>query len=204
MIKLLLLLPDQAPIETEGLVCTINNPYFDLATPEDTPTSLKIGCYNFHIYNISDRSDVLRIYKQAKEMSREAVGILLVNRNIAADAGVFFLTGDLSLMPMTILPSRIIKAINLIRKGYICAPRYMVQALRSELGKPAPNKENMTLEKRLTPREEEIGELISKGCSNKEIAERLFISVSTVKSHVYNIFRKTSIKNRTQAIIMRK
>jgi DNA-binding NarL/FixJ family response regulator len=197
MIQLLLILPDQTPIETEG--------FFDLATHEDLSTPLKIGCYNFNIYNISDRSAALRIYKQAKEMSQKVIGILLIARSIPADAGALFLAENLSLMSVTILPSCLIETLNLLRKGYICAPRFMVQALSAEPipGKPVNGKELVTPEKCLTPREDEISELIGKGCNNKEIAERLFISVSTVKSHIYNIFRKTSIKNRTQAIIMR-
>jgi DNA-binding NarL/FixJ family response regulator len=205
MIKLLLALPNQTPIETDGFVCTINNPYFDIAASEDICASFKIYCYDCNIYNTADRSDALRIYKQVKELNQEVVGILLVTRDAAEDAEKLFWAEHLSLMPATILPSGVIRAVNLIRKGYICAPRFMLQALRQELimGKPANSGEGMPLEKRLTPREGEINELIGRGYSNREIAERLFISVSTVKSHVYNIFRKTSIKNRTQAIIMR-
>ena len=43
---------------------------------------------------------------------------------------------------------------------------------------------------KLTPRERELMELIYAGMSNKEIAETLFLSESTVKTHIYNIFRK--------------
>lgn len=50
----------------------------------------------------------------------------------------------------------------------------------------------------ITNRELEIIQLISKGLTNKEIAEKLFISIDTVKDHNYNIFRKTGTKNRTQ------
>lgn len=49
---------------------------------------------------------------------------------------------------------------------------------------------------RLTPREKELVELIYVGKSNKEIAEILFLSESTVKTHIYNIFRKMDVKNR--------
>jgi DNA-binding NarL/FixJ family response regulator len=50
----------------------------------------------------------------------------------------------------------------------------------------------------ITPREREIIELICSGRSNPEIAERLFISVATVKDHNYNIFRKTGVRNRVE------
>lgn len=53
---------------------------------------------------------------------------------------------------------------------------------------------------KLTPREKELIELIYNGKSNKEIAEILYLSESTVKTHIYNIFRKMDVKNRVGVI----
>ncbi|MCI7146341.1 MAG: response regulator transcription factor [Clostridiales bacterium] len=55
---------------------------------------------------------------------------------------------------------------------------------------------------KITPREKEFIELIYKGKSNKEIAEELFLSESTVKTHIYNIFRKLDVKNRVGVICL--
>jgi len=52
----------------------------------------------------------------------------------------------------------------------------------------------------LTKRETEIMHLIAKGCTNKQIAAKLFISEETVKMHVKNIFRKLSVNNRIAAL----
>jgi|ERR1041384_6799507 DNA-binding NarL/FixJ family response regulator len=52
----------------------------------------------------------------------------------------------------------------------------------------------------LTGREYEVLQLITKGCSNAEIAEKLFLSLSTVKTHVSNLFVKMDVKSRTQAV----
>lgn len=52
----------------------------------------------------------------------------------------------------------------------------------------------------LTPREKEFVELIYRGKTNKEIAEMLFLSESTVKTHIYNIFRKMEVRNRVGVI----
>jgi DNA-binding CsgD family transcriptional regulator len=52
----------------------------------------------------------------------------------------------------------------------------------------------------LTSREQEVLQLITQGCSNAEIAEKLFLSLSTVKSHVSNLFVKLDVRSRTQAI----
>lgn len=52
----------------------------------------------------------------------------------------------------------------------------------------------------LSKRETEILGLIEKGYTNQKIADTLFVSLSTVKSHTSNIYTKLSVKNRTQAI----
>ncbi|MGB3532993.1 MAG: response regulator transcription factor [Microcoleaceae cyanobacterium] len=53
----------------------------------------------------------------------------------------------------------------------------------------------------LTERELEVLELIVAGCSNAEIAERLYVTVGTVKTHVRNILNKLCVDDRTQAAV---
>jgi DNA-binding CsgD family transcriptional regulator len=45
-------------------------------------------------------------------------------------------------------------------------------------------------------------ELLVQGCSNREISERLFISVHTVKNHITNIFQKIGVNDRSQLIAL--
>ena len=52
----------------------------------------------------------------------------------------------------------------------------------------------------ITPRELEILGLIAKGMSNREIAEKLFVSENTVKTHSSRVFDKLGAKRRTQAV----
>ena len=52
----------------------------------------------------------------------------------------------------------------------------------------------------ITKRELEILELIAQGMSNREIAEKLFVSENTVKTHFSRLFDKLSAKRRTQAV----
>ena len=69
-----------------------------------------------------------------------------------------------------------------------------------ELGHPLvvlrPSARPDVLQK-LSPREREVSELVADGRSNKDIADRLHISLGTVKDHVHNILEKTQCANRT-------
>ena len=55
-------------------------------------------------------------------------------------------------------------------------------------------------ELQISKRELEVLELIARGHSNNEIANELFVSVNTVKTHSYNLFSKLDVKRRTQAV----
>lgn len=52
----------------------------------------------------------------------------------------------------------------------------------------------------LSKREVEVLQLISEGCSNQEIATRLFLSLHTIKAHTRNIYDKLDVNSRTQAV----
>lgn len=52
----------------------------------------------------------------------------------------------------------------------------------------------------ISDREYEVLQLISQGLSNKEVAEKLFLTESTIKTHVSNLLLKLNAKRRTQAI----
>lgn len=52
----------------------------------------------------------------------------------------------------------------------------------------------------LSKRELEVLELMAQGLSNQEVADQLFVSLNTTKTHISNIYSKLSVKRRTQAI----
>lgn len=56
----------------------------------------------------------------------------------------------------------------------------------------------------LSKREMEVLQLMADGLSNQEIAERLFVSLNTIKTHATQIFEKMEVKRRTQAVEMAK
>jgi DNA-binding NarL/FixJ family response regulator len=52
----------------------------------------------------------------------------------------------------------------------------------------------------LTMRERLILRFVRKGCTNKEIAETLFVSIETIKKHLQNIYRKLDVGNKIEAL----
>jgi DNA-binding NarL/FixJ family response regulator len=54
----------------------------------------------------------------------------------------------------------------------------------------------------LSPREQEILDLVRQGLTNAEIAQTLFVSVSTVKAHMRHIFEKLGVRTRTEAALL--
>jgi NarL family two-component system response regulator LiaR len=54
----------------------------------------------------------------------------------------------------------------------------------------------------LSPREHEVLVLIAQGLSYQEIADQLFVSLSTIKTHAANIFSKLHVQRRTQAVMV--
>lgn len=65
---------------------------------------------------------------------------------------------------------------------------------------PFVQDESKARELQLTPRELEILGLVAEGLSNKEIAQRVFVSENTVKTHVSRVFDKLGARRRTEAV----
>lgn len=71
---------------------------------------------------------------------------------------------------------------------------------KRELNSPTSNQ--LAKMKVISRREMEILSLISESMTNEEIAQKLFLSAKTVKTHIRNIFEKTGIRNRVEAALL--
>ncbi len=81
--------------------------------------------------------------------------------------------------------------------------RLVARATRAGADSPAGSSEDGTagtVAADLTPREVEVLTLIAEGLTNREIARRLFLSEATVKTHINNLFAKTGVRDRAQAM----
>jgi DNA-binding NarL/FixJ family response regulator len=99
-------------------------------------------------------------------------------------------------------PEELIQAIFHIAQGGVIISPLMATKLITEfkdLGTGVERKPAQEAEANLSPREDEVLRLISQGATNKEIADSLFISENTVKTHLRNIMDKLHLANRSQA-----
>lgn len=93
---------------------------------------------------------------------------------------------------------RIIAAIRAVYAGGTVFQDDILKYIRGNIS-PAGSGE---IFKELTPRELEIVRLIAEGLSNRQIAEKLFLSDGTVRNHISAILEKTGLEHRTQIAVM--
>jgi DNA-binding NarL/FixJ family response regulator len=94
----------------------------------------------------------------------------------------------------------LVQAIQLVQKGYTQLAPGLAQKLI--LGAPPPPEPAIDPAwAELTPREQEILQLIAQGASNREIAQQLYISEKTVKNHITSLLSQLGLRDRTQAAV---
>jgi DNA-binding NarL/FixJ family response regulator len=100
-------------------------------------------------------------------------------------------------------PEELIAAIHAIAAGdSLLSPsvtRKVVERMAGQFEADPTARERLEL---LTPREREVLELIARGLSNAEIGKELYISDTTVKTHITHILQKLHLRDRVQAVVL--
>ncbi len=129
-----------------------------------------------------------------KEVDPEAKVIVLTSFVDSANVLPAIEAGATGYMLKTADPEEIADAIRAAHIGKGTFDQVAIQAMSEGMKNRAKFTE-------LTDREREVLRLISKGKSNQEIGDQLFISIKTVKTHVSNILSKLDVEDRTQAAV---
>lgn len=126
---------------------------------------------------------------------------VIVLTSFATDDKVFpaIKAGAMGYLLKDSAPEELPSAIRKVYKGEPSLAPNIAQKLLAELA--APDEPEKPTPDPLTPREVETLKLVSQGKSNKEIAEELFVSEATVRTHMTNILSKLHLANRVQATL---
>lgn len=95
-------------------------------------------------------------------------------------------------------PAKLLEAIEEVYKGGSPMSSQIARMVVESFQAKIKGDNNLPL---LTDREEEIILHLSKGYRYKEIADKLFISLDTVRSHIRNIYEKLQVRSRTEAVL---
>ncbi|MFE5628516.1 response regulator [Streptomyces sp. NPDC056543] len=101
-------------------------------------------------------------------------------------------------------PADLIAAVRVVAAGEALLAPSVTRRLIADFtaSRPAPRADRAALRLNgLTPRETEVLELIARGLSNQEIADRLVLAEQTVKTHIGRVLAKLDLRDRAQAVI---
>jgi RNA polymerase sigma factor (sigma-70 family) len=113
--------------------------------------------------------------------------------------------GNLFLPPVLVLWNLVfflLLFIFLNQAAEIFTKKKLVEELEKQMEATREGKKEVSEKfmQEISPREKEIIDLVLAGKTNAQIAKKLFISVNTVKRHVYNIYQKTRVKSRVEFV----
>jgi len=98
-------------------------------------------------------------------------------------------------------PEDLIDAIRIVASGNALLAPSVTRRIISEFAKISFSEKYKSKLEQLTVREVDVLQLVVKGNTNAEIANALFISEATVKTHISNIFTKLDLRDRVQAVV---
>jgi DNA-binding NarL/FixJ family response regulator len=100
-------------------------------------------------------------------------------------------------------PVQLVDAVRTVAAGEaLLAPTVTRRLIEEFVRRPPPGDQSPERLAALTDREREVMAMIARGLSNGEIAERLYLSGATVKTHVNRILGKLDLRDRVQAVVL--
>lgn len=179
---------------TEGYRCISS-----FASAEDGLKGLPLQIPDVVLMDINlPRMSGIECVRLLKKMIPEIQIIMLT---IYEDSGLIFdslKAGANGYLLKRAAPAELLQAIKEVKQG---GSPMTSQIARKVVQYFQKSTQSDDISKKLTQREEEILNLLSKGFRYKEIAEKLFISIETVHSHIHKIYEKLQVRSRTEAVV---
>ena len=143
-----------------------------------------------------------------QEIERLGLGTRIIALSAYDDADLIFRAmkiGAKGYVLKTMASAQLIYAMDEVAAGKIYLPSALTsrffEYFQNSFKEDRSNSSEENLLNYLTAREEEVLDLLTQGNNYKGIAGKLFISETTVKTHVNNIFQKLQVNDRTQAVL---
>ena len=167
---------------------------------------LKTNTYDLIIVNSKMvKSKNLHLLKELRTYEKtRVIPLLVLSYNNSVDDHIYCLKNgadDYIIMPID-KDLFLTKVETLIRRNEVLCSEYTTKSLLKSDKEVKEASINTDFKNKLTKRQLEILTLMSKGHSNKTIAQMLYLSETTIKAHLRSIFKKLKVKNRTQAVLV--
>lgn len=138
------------------------------------------------------------VCRRILEAEPEMKVLVLTSFDEDEEISASLLAGASGYVMKDIPPSELVHTIlGVVQGRTILDPGVARRVFEGQLGRP-----NSDGDEAISPREHEVLELMARGMRNREIAQELWISEPTVKTHVSHIIRKLGQSDRTQAILV--
>ncbi|MGI6189631.1 MAG: response regulator transcription factor [Clostridiales bacterium] len=198
------LIVDDHPLVCQGIrtILAAENTFDNICEANDTETAFRLMKeYEFDLALVDVRlkdENGIDFIKTAKKDYPNCKFVILSSSSAPRDLEMAMQAEVDGYILKDSLPEDIIYAVRSILRGKKYFDSVFVEKANSLNQQQAP----ANLLNQLSPREMEILKCIGEGLSNKDIADKLYISENTVKKHVSNIFAKLNINDRLQAALL--
>lgn len=185
------------PALLAGLTALLRDPRLRLASglsESDPPDALSPAT---HV--IADDARLIGLARDIAESSQGASVVALTELAAAAPTLASLNLHGWGILPFGVSGDELVMAVILASRGHVVIPVSEAAAFSRTAGARETNPLE-PLRDPLTPREQEVLELLVRGLPNKTIAQRLEISESTVKFHVSSVYGKLGAASRADAV----
>ena len=188
--------------------CLRRSEDFDLvgSAPNATEAREKLRIFQVDIVLIDASVDAQQAYRTVRDLSEVFPGLKTMPLGLdeAADIVKFIECGAIGYVGSEVSFEQLLERLRAAHEGRaVCSPEVAASVFArvvelSDHQQSLPKR--VPLDVQLTPREQEVLQLLAAGLQNKEIAQRLSIALPTVKNHVHKILDKLKVRRRREAI----
>jgi len=147
----------------------------------------------------SDPGDLVSLAEIRRRRPTAAL-VLVASAWTGAEARAAIEAGARACLSGTTTVEELAAALREVARGEIALSREVTQAILADLGHERPS--TRPAGPQLTPRETEVLALVCAGLGNKQIAQRLYLSLRTVENHLASVYGKLGVANRTEAALL--